>query len=395
MNKFFLTSAALFSLLMIGCGGSSDSSSPSSSTGRRFSTFQAASLVLGQSDFISANDPGTTYSSTSLKYPVGIAAGSSSLYIADQAGNRVVGYSSLPSSNGAAAQFAVGQGSLTTNTSGNGAGQFAGASAVFVHGTKLLVADESNNKIMIWNSLPTSNANADVVIGHNNVAGIGGGSCADDQINSPNGIFVTPAGKVIVANTGHNRIHIWNNIDTLATGDAADIVLGDSICNSGVTADKMDWPTGVWSDDTKLVVVDTNNSRVLIWNTFPTTNHAPANVVLGQTQMDTNTTGATRNKMQFPWGLTSDGTKLFVSEPFNHRVLIWNSIPTTNGADADVVLGQGSFTGKDENDDDQDGSSDGPPTARTLNFPAHIHYRDGKLYVTDRGNFRVLIFTEN
>ena len=33
-----------------------------------------------------------------------------------------------------------------------------------------------------------------------------------------------------------------------------------------------------------------------------------------------------------------------VADTDNNRVLIWNSIPTTNGANADLVLGQDNFT---------------------------------------------------
>ena len=35
-----------------------------------------------------------------------------------------------------------------------------------------------------------------------------------------------------------------------------------------------------------------------------------------------------------------DGTKLFIADTRNNRVLIYNSIPTENNASADVVIGQ-------------------------------------------------------
>ena len=42
--------------------------------------------------------------------------------------------------------------------------------------------------------------------------------------------------------------------------------------------------------------------------------------------------------------LSSDGSKLLVCDKDNNRVLIWNTVPTTNGQPADVVVGQTDFT---------------------------------------------------
>ncbi len=41
-------------------------------------------------------------------------------------------------------------------------------------------------------------------------------------------------------------------------------------------------PRGVWLDDQHLIVCDSGNHRVLIWNGLPSHDHAPADVVLGQ-----------------------------------------------------------------------------------------------------------------
>jgi hypothetical protein len=56
-------------------------------------------------------------------------------------------------------------------------------------------------------------------------------------------------------------------------------------------------------------------------------------------------------------GVYTDGNKLFVADILNQRVLIFNSIPTSNGASADVVVGQPNFT-----------SNSSGTTANTLNF---------------------------
>ena len=38
--------------------------------------------------------------------------------------------------------------------------------------------------------------------------------------------------------------------------------------------------------------------------------------------------------------MLSDGTRLFIADGGNDRVLVFNHIPTQNGAEADIVLGQ-------------------------------------------------------
>ena len=61
--------------------------------------------------------------------------------------------------------------------------------------------------------------------------------------------------------------------------------------NGGVSASSMDTPKGVFSNGTKLFVADTGNHRVLIWNTIPTANGQAASLVLGQTSMTANSSG--------------------------------------------------------------------------------------------------------
>ena len=106
-------------------------------------------------------------------------------------------------------------------------------------------------------------------------------------------------------------------------------------------------PRGVWVVENKLIVADTGQNRIFIWNEIPQTEYARPDVVLGQ--METNDTGRNSGKrlsaktLQYPSGIWSDGKKLIVADAWNHRVLIWNTFPTQNGQAADVVLGQPDF----------------------------------------------------
>ena len=42
--------------------------------------------------------------------------------------------------------------------------------------------------------------------------------------------------------------------------------------------------------------------------------------------------------MSLPCGVFSNGTKLFITDWTYNRVLIYNTIPTTNGVAADIVI---------------------------------------------------------
>ena len=153
----------------------------------------------------------------------------------------------------------------------------------------------------------------------------------------------------------------------------------------------------MWSDGKKLVVGESTNDRVLIWNTIPTTNGAAADVVVGAANMTTqgsDTPSAT--SIGDPHAVTSDGTSLFVSDAQFHRVLIYRPFPTANGAAASQVLGQSNFTLAAGNDPNQDGVSEGVVSARTFGInsfsPGGLRVIGRKLFVVDYGNHRVLIF---
>ena len=84
------------------------------------------------------------------------------------------------------------------------------------------------------------------------------------------------------------------------------------------------------------------------------------------------------------------GDQLFVADSGNNRVLIWNSIPTENGAPADVVLGQ--VPADDSEDVFTLDDNNSEPTAQTLSEPAGLLVVDNKLIVVDANSNRVLIY---
>jgi len=96
------------------------------------------------------------------------------------------------------------------------------------------------------------------------------------------------------------------------------------------------------SDGRHLLLADTRNNRILIWNHLPTGNEPP-DVVLGQPNFGANAPGTSRSKLRWPVSVATDGEHIIVADTYNNRVLIWNRFPERNGTPADIVLGQDSF----------------------------------------------------
>ena len=311
-----------------------------------------AGLVLGQTDFTSnaASDPPT---SSSLNQPRGIAVMGSRLYIADTNNNRILGFNTIPTANGTAADFVLGHSDFVTRAADPvSASALSQPFGLSTNGTALAVADFIYNRVLIWNSAPTSsNQAADVVVGQVNMTSSGAATTQSGLYN-PQGVFLTD-NKLIVADQQNFRVLIYNSIPT-SDGAAADVVLGQTVFtssnygNPGTTASTLTRVNGLWSDGTKLLVADSSNHRVLIWNTFPTANGQAADVVIGQPDMTGNTAnngGISAGSLNSPTGLFVDTQgKLYITDALNNRVLVFNSIPTTDNASADVVLGQADFT---------------------------------------------------
>ena len=240
----------------------------------------------------------------------------------------------------------VGQPNFVTGDAGCDAISLAGSSDATIAAGKLIVADGSNNRVLIWNSVPTTNEEpANVILGQNSF-----NTCArndDDQ----NGIM-----------------------------------------DAGPTARTLDGPRSIWSDGERLVVADLSNNRVLIWNAIPTSNFTAADRVIGQADFVSSISGPDAHTFTLPTMAVSNGNQLFVVDQSNQRLLICDSFPTTNGASADRVLGQSTFTNFTHNDDDQDGVTDGNPTARTMYFPITSFPFEETLIVNDVTNNRFLIF---
>jgi uncharacterized protein (TIGR03437 family) len=343
-----------------------------------------ASLVLGQPNFTTTTNPYTTQSG--FRNPTYVATDGNILVVSDTDNNRVLIWKSIPTVPDQPADIVLGQTDFTSANIGLSASGFRGPQGVWVQGTRLFVADTQNSRVLIWNTIPTSNNQpADVVLGEPNMTTAPPPTTSDLKPTASNlfsPVAVSSDGThVFVTDLGHNRVLIWNSIPT-QNGQAADVVVGQkdmtseldnggnptcisnatdasgnptypdcipNICPStgndssgnpffpqrcGFT---MELPRYALSDGQRLYIADSGNDRIMVYNSIPTTNGVYADVFLGQTSQyldqvttssnsfrpDANILQSAPNVVPNPYGLAWDGTNLYVSDPYDYRVLVF------------------------------------------------------------------------
>ncbi|HLD74802.1 MAG TPA: hypothetical protein VJB34_07885 [Bdellovibrionota bacterium] len=172
---------------------------------------------------------------------------------------------------------------------------------------------------------------------------------------------------------------------------------------SATSATTLKSPTGIFFYDSRLFVSDSGNHRVLRFNAY--SSGTAANVV-GQSGLTTGapnalatgTNATSADSLSYlpaqahagSWLGSVSGTEyLIIPDTANHRVLIYKGIPTADGADADVVIGQpDKLTAIENNTKIANVSAD----EYSLSRPTAVYYNNGRLYVVDSGNNRVLIY---
>lgn len=386
----------------------------------RLSTFQAASVVIGQADFSGYDANQGSYSmpgANTLAVPLGNPAigPEGQFFLTDSDNNRLLGFRQLPTRNNASADWVQGQADFSTNASGVGPQSFSAPWSVAIRGQALAMADMSNSRVLIWHRWPTEAGTApDVVLGQPDLTS-SGAACGPTELNSPYGLALSPAGQLIVGDRFNHRVLVWNRVPT-AHGQAPDLVLGqqdathcapndddqNGVEDTPPTARTLSAPTSVWTDGTRLVVSDFGNHRVLMWNSVPTRHFQPADTVLGQSDFNHSTPNdddqngirdatPTARTLHHPLAVAGNGVQLAVADYNNHRVLIWNRMPKASFQPADVVLGQGDFTRFQYNDTNQDGAADATPSAHTASNPAGLLFHGNRLVVVQE-NHRAIIF---
>jgi sugar lactone lactonase YvrE len=369
----------------------------------------------------------------SLQFPMGLAIDArNNLYVADQANNRVLEFNESGSPGNTVANGAGGQIDRSHNgpnfvdaIGAHAPGGIAVDAASQPPYRHLYVADTTNNRVLGWKDVTSFVAAepADIVLGQPDLFsykcnnGVAAGDIAGlgaDSLCGPARMTVDQDGNLYVADSGNNRVLVYNTPFNPASGEpgagdgSADFVYGQAgafttrTCNpSGANATTLCNPSSSALDGAgNIYIADAGNNRVLEFaqaGNPPSASDAIASRAYGQAGIadfsDTvcaNGVGAnppaSNQGMCNPGGVAIDASgNLFVADTGNNRAIEIDA-PLAGTQDASRVFGQGGdFTASKCNR----GAT--APAAATLCAPAGLMLDlFGDLWVADANNDRVL-----
>jgi hypothetical protein len=353
--------------------------------------FGSASVVLGQSGF-TEDDPG---SGTPLVTPQSAPAVTADGRLFVSASGLLNVFNNYGAGNGPVADATF---RLLIN------GSRDSPRSLSIQGDKMAITS-FGGFAYIYNTLPTSDAAPNVTVGN-------GHGCGPGFVRDPLSAHLTPADaplgqRLILADTFNNRVLIWFNVPESGSVGVADRVLGQAnmfTCEAnddggdGTSDDKpsnktLFQPFSVWSDGVKLVVADTGNNRVLVWNDIrDVVNFQPADSLIGQENFESAAPNAgqaapSAATLSEPRSVdVSAAGELAVTDTGNGRVLIWTEIPSSDGdPSARFVVGRPDFTNVEAL----------PLSAKSLSFPVGARFHDRTLIVNDETGNRVMIWRES
>ena len=373
---------------------------------------QDDAIVFGQPN-LTSNQVG--HSATGLNFPLGITVDSSGgFYIADRNNHRVLYFAH---DGDTTADRVYGQhgdfNAYTSNFDGVGGSGAPSADTLSMPTVVTLapdggiyITDRDNHRVLHY---PEGTTTADRVYGqfgnfainppNNNGVGGSGLPSADNIGVFTLGVIADVSG-LYVADSSNNRILFFaNDGDTTADrvyGQSDDFTTG-TLNNDGTghtgsaSARSMNFPRGLLIDENGgLFVADRENNRILY---FADDGDTTADHVYGQfgdlsANLENNdgkggTGVVSADSLSHPKAiaLAPDGG-IYIADSINSRILYY---APDGDSTADWVFGHGDFSSGADNDG-------GDVRGETLNQPQALAVGpDGKLYIADTGNNRVLV----
>ncbi len=202
-----------------------------------------------------------------------------------------------------------------------GALVFNHPSGIASDGTRFFLCDRFNNRVLVWNSLPTKwDSQPDLVLGQPNFTSNNSGS-SKSELNFPGNVSIGSNGVVTVADTDNDRILIWKTFPA-QNGQTADIKIDLKNITSVGTQIKYGWPWGVWTDGSRLAAVATSGSSILFWNSLPAVDDKSPDYIITLQHFGT------------PRNISTDGSTYFFVGDHNSKIsgdqpgtFFWNSYP--------------------------------------------------------------------
>lgn len=324
-----------------------------------------------------------------------------SLWIADTGHHRLLGWRETPQTDNEPAHILIGQPDFTRegrNAKGTpGPATFNVPTGICAWRGGLALADAWNHRVLIWKAPPTRNGQpADIVLGQPSGKAVEANRGANrpdaNSLHWPYGVAEI-AGRLVVCDSGNRRVLVWD--DPSVTGQPADLVLGqhsfdsrDENAGSEVSAMSMRWPHGAAWWDGRLVIADSGNNRMMVWDGFPDRSGAACDTVLGQAdaiRCDHNMSSyyPSAQAVNMPYAVAAGAGRLIVADTANSRLLGWGKDAT--GSPAQWLSCQPDFASKGDN-------RWGIAERDSVCWPYGLSVRDNLVAIADSGNNRVLLW---
>ncbi|HEX7702351.1 MAG TPA: hypothetical protein VF403_16545, partial [Kofleriaceae bacterium] len=260
------------------------------------------------------------------------------------------------------------------------------------HQTKLLVNDRGNNRVLIYNHVPRQSGELpDLVVGQSDFtsglpdAGLASPSAAGFHDNVH--VSVCGTGEMFVSDAANNRVLVWRRVPT-ANGVPADFVLGQpdfASSAAGTSLTTLNRPYAAHCIARKLVIVDSINNRLLIYDQIPSSGADRPTRVIGQQDFDSAVLRCSPTSLNYPYQVRLHAGRVYVSDGSNHRVLVFDDSFWTSASRPIpiAVLGQPDFTTC---------ALKAPPDAASLSTPNSVAAQGDLLAVSDHDNNRIVVF---
>lgn len=376
-NSYFYT------ITTVNAAGTSVASAEVSET---FCRLMGGALQAKVLTFTSANATVSTFAGTSgssgiidatgttarFSQPQGMTTDGNFLYVADYVNNAI---RKIDPATGAVTVFAGSSTGTSGSTDGTGtAARFLRPYDITSDGTNLFVTDFNNctiRKIVISSAVVTTLAGT---VGTCATPVDGTGSAAN--FASPQGITTDGTNLYVTENTAVRKVVIATGAVTTFVG-STNVTVGHT---DGVgTAARFNNLEGITTDGTNLYVVDQYYGDVRKIVISSATVSTMAGDYTAVTAGSTDGTG-TAAKFNKPFGITTDGTNLYVVEQYGdviRKIVISSGAATTlAGTPNTTSPGNPGLTG----------TTDGVGAAARFSAPQGITVYCGSLYIGDSGN---------
>lgn len=261
---------------------------------------------------------------------------------------------------------------------------------VVINGDQKIVLDQDAHRILIWNLPSDTFSEADTTIGQLNPRGtspnLGTRLPGPSTLNHPASMSYEGS-EFVVADTENHRILVWNTLPE-SSFQPADFVLGQldftsRQANLGgqMSSNSLSYPSSVQLIDQKLWVVDKGNSRITVYDTPIATNSPEASLIL---QNEGSLIEVSSKTMIHPGKILKAQDQFLIMDQALQRILVWEATPSESGDAPDWIIGQPDFTTVP--------TQSKTPTNNNFYHPCDMIVENDKLIISDSFWNRILVF---